>query len=244
MSTNDRDSEITLPYGTIAKWWGSFMKANGSILVLLLISSHAFAAFWSGDRLHDEMNKWEKLESGVVTKDARLSGGFFAGYVSAMFDVYESGGRICVASAAESMGITKQVVGFLKAHPESRSLPAVNQVEPALLALFKCRQSPEREGRYLQTIATLRSELAEYRGVKQDRDLSRNLHKAGRFMGYVPGAFEAYEINRQVCASASVDIGQVMNVVAVYLDNSTGMASFPAINIIYQALVDAFPCSP
>ncbi|UOY35614.1 hypothetical protein LCD50_13435 [Enterobacter kobei] len=68
-----------------------------------------------------------------------------------------------------------------------------------------------------------------------------DLMRAGMFRGFVTGTFGAYQ-NVVVCTDGRSTVGQIEDVVGLYLDNHPELRTRNATVLVADALSVAFPC--
>ena len=59
--------------------------------------------------------------------------------------------------------------------------------------------------------------------------------------GFVTATHDAYEKN-YICTDSNVTVGQMEDVVGLYVDNHPEKRSSSATFLVSKALIDAFPC--
>lgn len=64
---------------------------------------------------------------------------------------------------------------------------------------------------------------------------------AGVYRGFVIATYNAFQ-NTTICPEPGITVGQVEDVVGLYLDNHPELRTKPASELAYKALASAFPC--
>lgn len=111
------------------------MRAT-SFLLLVLLSSSAYAAFTDGNELQGWLADSET--AGDLSYKQSYGTGIFRGYVSGVVDV---GNDIlfCTGGGVTRGQYTAVVIKYIKEHPEEWNLPASQLVTNGLKKAFPCK---------------------------------------------------------------------------------------------------------
>ena len=64
---------------------------------------------------------------------------------------------------------------------------------------------------------------------------------AAAFRGFVIGTFNAFQ-GTAICTEGRITVGQIQDVVSLYIDNHPELRTKSATELTYTALTSAFPC--
>lgn len=210
-------------------WWGLLPPYFGGKSEDLL--------FFRGQELYKMGIEYRNLSSERC--DNAIAAGEFMGYVAAIYD-YGLGDKFC-ASDSVTVGVAADVVvDYLENHPEIRYkgsavIEALEKTFP-----FPCKTGssgkppmPFFRGQDLYKMSI------EYKNVTPER--SDNAIEAGKFMGYVAGVHDGVQVDK-VCRPKHVTVGMAADVVAKYLQDYPEFRNRLGVEIVVNALQEAFPC--
>jgi hypothetical protein len=110
-----------------------------------------------------------------------------------------------------------------------------------LFALCSCLIALGPINAYFYDGNKLVSYLREWEKAERS-DPQTQWEHSGDYMGYVLAVFDS--MSQELCPSANVTVGQVLAVVAKFLNEHPEEWSRPAYQLVAGALRSAFPCRP
>ena len=102
---------------------------------LLFLHTPTYAGFYDGNALVKQMREWEKAERHDPQTNY-FDNGAFSGYVTAVYDVYET--RICPAGRVSLRQVGAVVQKYLNDNPALWGTSAHELVRTALTRAFPC----------------------------------------------------------------------------------------------------------
>ncbi len=113
------------------------MKKFILISMLILLPIQAQAVFYTGNKLVEDMQEYEKDIAHI--SGSKISSGHYMGFIAGTFDTLE-GQMICGTSGVTQGQATAIVTQYLKLHPEKWSYGGADLVTAALMNAFPCKK--------------------------------------------------------------------------------------------------------